>query len=160
MDLRAVGEIELQTDRRESGAVSCLASKCIDSRRTRGARGDHARGYCDWNNVERVLQREGVVSGERAAVAKRGDEEFAIGGFVFAQAFEDRGCFWGKAGPKTVFVVASFEEKRVVVSLCEDRRARANQNQSHEEKFHLVSLFCSPAKAQRRKVRRNDTEGF
>src|SRR5215211_3040424 len=94
LHLPAVREIELQTYGCESGAVSCFASKCFDSGRARRAGDNHACGHRDWNNVQRVLQREGLISGERATVAKRRDEEFAILRFVRAQAFENRGCFW------------------------------------------------------------------
>ena len=93
MDLPAVCEIELQTQGRESGAVRCLALESIDSSWARRARNDHAGGYCDWNNVERVLQRDRVVGSKRAAVSKCGDEEFTIFGFVLMETFEDRGCF-------------------------------------------------------------------
>src|SRR6185369_2756953 len=58
MDLRSVCEIELQADRRDSGAVSSLAMKCIDTRGTGGARNDHARRDRDWHRVNRVLQCE------------------------------------------------------------------------------------------------------
>src|SRR4029078_1539913 len=91
---------------------------------------------------------------------QRGDEELAIRGFVFMQAGKNCSCFRGKAGPETPLVVASFESKRVVVTLCERRCARANHNHSHEKKFHQVSFSCFHAKALSRKVRRKDTGGF
>src|ERR1051325_9899695 len=60
MNFRSVPEIKLQTSRREARASRKLATKGVNAG-SRRSRNDPSGRHCDWNHIERVLQREAVV---------------------------------------------------------------------------------------------------
>ena len=110
MYLRAIREVELETKRRQTRAISSLALEHINTAGRRSA--DYrTRGDCHRNSVKGVLQREFIVGGKRTSVTKRRQKELAIFRLVFSQSFEDGRRLWSKAAQKPNSLSPRFRRK-------------------------------------------------
>src|SRR5690242_922632 len=107
MDLRAVAEIDLESERCDATTVRSLALKSRDAAGGRAAH-DRSRGDGNWNCIERVLKRESLRRAECASITKRRDEKLSIRGFVVVQTPEDRRRRGRKTTPEAKLVVTTF----------------------------------------------------
>src|SRR5688500_13274594 len=91
MHLRAVGEVELQTERIKTCTISRLPTERCHSSHPRV---DHkiTGCHCDRNRLEMILQCDAIVCVKSATVTNPNLEKLAIIGLCVGQPPKHRGC--------------------------------------------------------------------